>query len=117
MPEIPEPIWSVWVSVRKKKEPYRTILMHVYSNLLRENIYQINPDEVYDKLRREGKLKINGKNKNIKIGTVRRTLYAVIYGKKLERDVDYLVTSGGRGRKNLKFVNTSSTRSAFQSLI
>lgn len=117
MSDIPEPFLTVWWFVKQKREPYHTILMHVHSDLARRSIYHIDPDEIYEKLRKQGKLKIEGKNRNIKIGTVRRTLYAVIYGKKLEKDVDYLVTSGARGRKHLKFVNTPSTLSAFRSLI
>ncbi len=117
MSEIPEPFLTVWSFVKQKREPYHSILMHVYSDLARGNICHVNPGEIYERLGKRGELKIEGTNRNIKMGTVRRTLYAVIYGKKLEKDVDYLVTSGSRGRKHLKFINTSSTRSAFRSLI
>jgi hypothetical protein len=118
MAEIPQPFLTVWWFVKQKKEPYHTILMHVHSDLARaRSIYHINPDQIYEKLRKQEKLKIEGTNRDIKIGTVRRTLYAVIYGKRLEKDVDYLVTSGARGRKHLKFVNTPRARAALRSLI
>lgn len=116
MPEIPEPFLSIWPFIKQKREPYHTILVHVYSDLVRSNVYYVNPHEIFEILRKQGKLKIEGKNKNIKIGTVRRTLYAVIHGKKLVRDIDYRVTSS-RNRKNLKFINTPSTLSAFRSLV
>lgn len=118
MPEIPQPFLTVWWFVKQKREPYHTILMHVNSELARaRSIYQVKPDRIYEKLRKQGKLKIEGTDRDIKIGTVRRTLYAVIYGKRLEKDVDYIVTSGARGRKHLKFVNTPRARAALRSLI
>jgi hypothetical protein len=118
MPEIPIPFFHIWPFIEKKKDPYRTILVHVLNGLQSSSdYYDVDPEEIYKQLKQDGKLKIEGTDKVIKPRTVTRTLYALIYGKELESEVDYRVTTRRSGGKGMKFYKTPNTISAFTSLI
>ncbi len=101
--QIPIPLINYLHLIEKKKSPYYDLVRYLISDmenkaksgqLPHEVIYTINPrrlkEEIEEQIPSEKLTTIN----------ISRTILALLYGSKLQRDEDYYVTTSSGGRKN-----------------
>jgi hypothetical protein len=101
--QIPIPIVNYFNLIRDKKSPYYDLILFLVADMeknLKQNkldhgiIYTINPRQLKDKIDEEIS------SKKLTPINISRTILALLYGSKLEKDEDYYVTTSSGGRKN-----------------
>ena len=100
--EIPIPLANYLRLIERKRSPYYDLVEYLIADMERAQkkaskhgvIYSINPrrqkEEIDEKIPDEKLTPIN----------ISRTILAMLYGSKLEKDEDYYVTTSSGGRKN-----------------
>ncbi len=101
--QIPIPLINYLHLIEKKESPYYDLVRYLISDmenkakngqLPREVIYTINPrrlkEEIEEQIPSDKLTTIN----------ISRTILALLYGSKLQKDEDYYVTTSSGGRKN-----------------
>ena len=100
--EVPIPLANYLRLIERKRSPYYDLVEYLINDMEQAHrkaprqsvIYSINPrrlkKEIDEKIQDEKLTPIN----------ISRTVLAMLYGSKLERDEDYYVTTSSGGRKN-----------------
>lgn len=114
--QIPIPLINYLHLIEKKKSPYYDLICYIISDMEKRyenrtqygNIYTINPrllkEEIEETIPSEKLTTIN----------ISRTILALLYGSKLQKDEDYYVTTSSGGRKNYHIKVNSSVLSIFR---
>jgi hypothetical protein len=112
---IPIPLSNYLSLIEKKKSPYYDLILYILADIERNYknaphcaVYTINP--------RQLKEEIEEKIPSDKLTTINisRTILALLYGSKLQRDEDYYVTTSSGGRKNYHIKITPNVLSSLQ---
>lgn len=100
--EVPIPLANYLRLIERKRSPYYDLVEYLINDMERAHkkaprqsiIYAINPrrlkEEIDEKIPDDKLTPIN----------ISRTVLAMLYGSKLEKDEDYYVTTSSGGRKN-----------------
>lgn len=101
--QIPIPIVNYLHLIRDKKSPYYDLILYLVSDMeknLKQNnlshgiIYTINPRQLKEKIDEEIS------SKKLTPINISRTILALLYGSRLQKNEDYYVTTSSGGRKN-----------------
>ncbi|UCD96621.1 MAG: hypothetical protein JSV35_00800 [Candidatus Bathyarchaeota archaeon] len=115
--KIPIPLANYYNLIEKKKSPYYDLILYIISDmeqsLKKTNpnvgfVYAINPRRLKEEIEETIP---SGKLTSINIS---RTVLALLYGSKLEKDKDYYVTTSSGGRKNYHIKVDHSILSSLQ---
>ncbi|UCE95433.1 MAG: hypothetical protein JSV51_06810 [Candidatus Bathyarchaeota archaeon] len=100
--QVPIPLINYLRLIERKKSPYYDLICYIISDM--ENRYARTPhdSDIYTINPRRLKQEIEEKIPSKKLTTINisRTILALLYGSKLEKDEDYYVTTSSGGRKN-----------------
>ena len=99
---IPIPLVNYLHLIRRKESPYYDLIQYLITDM--EKDLQVHPHNgmVYSINPRRLKEEIEEQIPNKKLTTINisRTVLALLYGSKLEKNEDYYVTTSSGGRKN-----------------
>lgn len=115
--QIPIPLINYLNLIQRKESPYYDLIQYIItdmernfssSNLDHGIIYTINP--------RQLKEEINEKipNKKLTPINISRTILALLYGSRLQKDEDFYTTTSSGGRKNYHIKVDSSSLTMLQ---
>lgn len=116
--KIPIPLINYLHLIERKKSPYYDLICYLVADMERNYkdgthshhgiIYTINPRRLKDEL--EERIP----SKKLTTINISRTLLALLYGSKMEKDEDYYVTTSSGGRKNYHIKVNSNVLSTFR---
>jgi len=100
--KIPIPLSNYLSLIERKKSPYYDLILYLLADMERKHKQAPNHGIVYTINPRQLKEEIEEKIPNKKLTTINisRTILALLYGSRLEKDEDYYVTTSSGGRKN-----------------
>jgi hypothetical protein len=114
--QIPIPLSNYLSLIERKQSPYYDLLLYIMADIERAYksaphdgaIYMINP--------RQLKEKVESRITSDKLTTINisRTILALMYGSKLQKDEDYYVTTSSGGRKNYHIKVTPNVLSSLR---
>ncbi len=100
--EVPIPLANYLRLIESKRSPYYDLVEYLIADMEREHKKSLRNNLIYAINPRRLKEEIDEKIPNEKLTTINisRTILAMLYGSKLEKDEDYYVTTSSGGRKN-----------------
>jgi hypothetical protein len=100
--EIPIPLSNYLRLIERKRSPYYDLVEYIIADMERQHKDRTHPATIYTINPRRLKEKVEETIPSEKLTTINisRTILALLYGSKLEKDEDYYVTTSSGGRKN-----------------
>ncbi|UCH32766.1 MAG: hypothetical protein JSV05_05185 [Candidatus Bathyarchaeota archaeon] len=100
--EIPIPLSNYLRLIERKRSPYYDLVEYIIADMERQHKSRIHPATIYTINPRRLKEEVEETIPSEKLTTINisRTILALLYGSKLEKDEDYYVTTSSGGRKN-----------------
>lgn len=100
--QVPVPLINYLRLIEKKKSPYYDLICYIIADMESRletptqfgDIYLVNPRRLREEI--EGKIP----SEKLTTTNISRTILALLYGSKLQKDEDYYVTTSSGGRKN-----------------
>jgi len=117
VPQIPIPLINYLNLIQRKESPYYDLIQYIImdmernfssSNLNHGIIYTINPRQLKEEI--DEKIP----NKKLTPINISRTILALLYGSRLQKDEDFYTTTSSGGRKNYHIKVDSSSLTMLQ---
>jgi len=117
VPQIPIPLINYLNLIQRKESPYYDLVQYIImdmernfssSNLNHGIIYTINPRQLKEEI--DEKIP----NKKLTPINISRTILALLYGSRLQKDEDFYTTTSSGGRKNYHIKVDSSSLTMLQ---